>query len=172
MIEENSRMEKGGTKLVIGAGNKYMGKEYTRLDNDPAAKPDILYDLTQFPWPFKSDSVEEIIAEDVLEHLPNIPRTMAEVYRILKKGGTIQIDCPYAHSFGAFEDPSHVHYLMPESFEAFFTVKGDMRRMGGGKLFTLEKIHLEKNSKLKWMPASLLKFIMNGIVEFTVILKK
>ena len=44
--------------------------------------------------PFEDGSLDRVIAVHVLEHLPNLPVTIAEVRRILKDSGTFQICIP------------------------------------------------------------------------------
>lgn len=43
---------------------------------------------------FKDNNFDRIIAIHVLEHLPNLPKAIAEIYRLLKKNGYLQIVIP------------------------------------------------------------------------------
>lgn len=51
------------------------------------------HDLNQ-PLPLKSNSVDLITAFDVLEHLVETWQVATEIYRVLKPGGILLIDCP------------------------------------------------------------------------------
>jgi len=51
------------------------------------------HDLNQ-PLPMKSNFVDVVTAFDVLEHLVETWQTVAEIFRILKPGGMVLIDCP------------------------------------------------------------------------------
>lgn len=51
------------------------------------------HDLNQ-PLPLKSGSVDVITAFDVLEHLVETWQAITEIYRVLKPGGVVLIDCP------------------------------------------------------------------------------
>lgn len=61
-------------------------------------------------WPWEDGSVDEIIAADILEHLPSIVNTMNELHRVLKPGSTVDIVVPTTDGRGAFQDPTHVSY--------------------------------------------------------------
>lgn len=55
-------------------------------------------DLSKFPWPFESDSAEEIMMLDFLEHFPyaSISFILLECFRVLKPEGTVVIQVPDA----------------------------------------------------------------------------
>lgn len=79
-------------KLNLGAGDtKFDG--FTSVDKyDKAA--DIRADICELP--FENDSIDEIIAYQVVEHIAyNKTEDMfKEMYRVLKKGGSAHIECP------------------------------------------------------------------------------
>jgi hypothetical protein len=83
-------------KLNLGGGyNKIAG--YVNCDYDAKAKPDRLIDLRK-SLPFKSNSVDEVYASHVLEHidleaLENV--TIPEIWRVCKNGATVRIRVPY-----------------------------------------------------------------------------
>jgi SAM-dependent methyltransferase len=53
----------------------------------------VRHDLNQ-PLPLKSNTVDITAAFDVLEHLVETWQIIGEVYRVLKPGGFVLIDCP------------------------------------------------------------------------------
>jgi len=82
-------------RLNLGCGlNKRNG--FINIDCREEVKPDMLLDLEKVPYPFESNSVEEIIAKDILEHFSyrNTKKILEEWYRILKPNGIIYIQCP------------------------------------------------------------------------------
>jgi len=86
-------------KLNLGGGYIYI-KGFKRVDIDPATQPDFLLDVRDLKT-IKTNSVEEIIASHILEHIPpnDTFRTLREWYRVLKPGGRILIivpDCGWA----------------------------------------------------------------------------
>ena len=76
-------------------------------DEKGKIKADIIADLNQYPYPFKDNSFDEIIAKMILEHLDDFPKPMKEMYRILKPGGKIIITVPHSNSPGVWLDPMH-----------------------------------------------------------------
>lgn len=80
-----------------------------------------LADLTQ-PWPWPDSSVEEIVADDIIEHLPNKIFVMNEIHRVLIPGGLVHIFVPTTDGRGAWQDPTHVSYWNRNSF--WYYVRG------------------------------------------------
>lgn len=126
-------------KLDLGCGlNPKEGHEGVDLYGDKAKHK---IDLFKFPWSFKSNSVDEIHASHLLEHIPArevedrdiLAGTskaeqeqllgkdmffafMDECYRIMKLGAWMHIVVPSGRSNRAFWDPTHRRFFMQETF--------------------------------------------------------
>ena len=105
-------------KLNLGCGEQYR-EGYVNCDVLPQVKADRYFDLDCFPYPLESDSADEILMDNVLEHLEDIPRVMAELHRVLKPGGRLKLIVPYAKTDWAFQDPTHRHYFTERSMDYF-----------------------------------------------------
>jgi predicted SAM-dependent methyltransferase len=74
-------------KLNLGCGSKKLSG-YINIDQSEHFEPDLMLDLENTPYPFKTSSIDEIIMNSVLEHLPGQPkeffRILKEIYRIMK----------------------------------------------------------------------------------------
>lgn len=70
---------------------------------------DIVHDLTQFPYPFKDESVDMIFSSHFIEHLDGFERMkfFDECHRILKPEGKMRLLHPYYKSVRATQDPTH-----------------------------------------------------------------
>ena len=101
-------------KLNLDCGKKIF-KDYVNIDFIKSKGVDIVWDLNKYPWPFKKDSVDEIYADNSLEHLHNFDKALKECHRILKKKGIILIKVPYFSNPGAF-NPDH------KSFFSFYSL--------------------------------------------------
>lgn len=57
---------------------------------------DQVVDLSKLPWPFADESADEILMLDFLEHFPyrKTEQIIQEVWRVLKPGGTVDIQVP------------------------------------------------------------------------------
>ena len=89
-MEEKELSQK---KINLGAGNlKKSG--YTNVDINSNFKPDVVADVRKLP--FDDNYADEILARDVLEHIPHkeTKKTLLEWKRILKKGGKLIIQTP------------------------------------------------------------------------------
>ena len=108
--------------LDLGCGkNKHRIEEtaVTGVDIDPESGADIIHDLNELPWPFHDSEFDEIICQDVLEHLDDLPSTMQEISRISKDGSIIEIRTPHYSSHYAFTDPTHKRYFGYYTFDHF-----------------------------------------------------
>lgn len=79
------------------------------VDNQKLPTVDKDHDLTQFPYPFKKESVDIVHTSHFLEHLDGPQRIdfFNEMYRILKPGGKMMHCHPYYKSARAIQDPTH-----------------------------------------------------------------
>lgn len=94
-------------KLNLACGHM-KDSSFLNVDVNPLVEPDLLLDLTKFPWPWESNSVTDIYCSHFVEHLGDelIP-FMDECYRVLEPGGMFRIRCPYYTSIRAWQDPTH-----------------------------------------------------------------
>jgi len=99
---------KEGLIIDLGCGN---AKETNAIGVDNVALPtvDIVHDLLDFPYPFPDESAQIVYLKHVLEHftLADIERILAEVHRISKPSGVIDIRLPHAFCVAAWTDPTH-----------------------------------------------------------------
>jgi len=81
-------------KLNLGCGVKVLDG-YENYDMYPVNDKVEFLNLNKLPLPFKNDSVDEILLDNVLEHLGCSPYDfIKELYRILKKDGILKINLP------------------------------------------------------------------------------
>jgi len=105
-------------KLNLGCGEKrisgFLGVDFVKT---PAV--DVVHNLNKFPYPFADNSVEEILLDNVLEHLDQVIKVMEEIFRICQNGAMVKIYVPYYKSSGAFTDPTHKNFFTESSFDYF-----------------------------------------------------
>ena len=105
-------------KINLGSGNKNL-TNYINCDFVKSLDVDKYFDLNKFPYPFSNNFADEILMDDVLDHLQNVVQVLEECHRILKNGGILKINVPYFKSDGAFKDPTHLHYFNEHSMDYF-----------------------------------------------------
>jgi predicted SAM-dependent methyltransferase len=98
-----------GIKINLGSGLKrYEG--FVNVDDDPLVEPDYLVNLddVNIRLPFEDNSVEEIKAHHILEHIGSgfIP-LMKELYRVCKHGAILDIEAPHHQHDVFYGDPTH-----------------------------------------------------------------
>lgn len=92
------------SKLNLGSG-QFKKEGYINVDWDDKAHPDVKWDVSVFPYPFKDNEFQEIISEHCLEHLEDVFGVMRELHRILHVGGKLIIKVP--HFSRGFSHPEH-----------------------------------------------------------------
>lgn len=107
-----------GLKLNLGCGEKYLAG-YVNCDVLPHIRADQRFDLDRLPYPFESGVAEEILMDNVLEHLEDVPKVMGELHRILRPGGRLRVLVPYGKTDWALQDPTHKHYFTERSMNYF-----------------------------------------------------
>ena len=109
--------ENSAKKLNLGCG--VDSKEgWINLDSAALAGVDVVHDMEKLPLPFAAEVFDEILAQDVLEHLDYIP-LLKDIHRILKKGGTLRIRVPHFTSKNNFVDPTHKKMFSVSTWDFF-----------------------------------------------------
>ena len=86
------------TILDIGSGGssyeRYFPNRLT-VDIDPARQPEIIADAHELP--FEDASFNRILCTEVLEHLTDPARAIAEMHRVLKPGGLLLLTTRFVY---------------------------------------------------------------------------
>jgi SAM-dependent methyltransferase len=99
-----------GEILDIGCGStKTAGAIGLDISADTAA--DIVHDLDDLPYPIEDSSFDQILLQDVIEHVSEPIRVFEELHRIARPGARIQLRTPHYSSVLAYGDPTHRHYF-------------------------------------------------------------
>jgi SAM-dependent methyltransferase len=114
--------------INLGSGKDWR-EDCLNVDVEARWNPDVLLDIAQpisFPLELETPRLgriavcqgmyEQLIANDVLEHIPNLPAAMTNCLRLLKLGGELIVKVPYDLSYGAWQDPTHVRAFNERSF--------------------------------------------------------
>jgi len=108
--------------LDLGCGERKKhipGATVIGIDKFKLSGVDIVHDLNNFPYLFSENEFDEIICDDVLEHLDDVVKVMEELWRIGKPGGVIKISVPHFSSDNYFTDLTHKHPFSSRSFDFF-----------------------------------------------------
>ena len=75
------------------------------MDFCAVVRPDVMHDLSIFPYPFEDNSFDLIEADHVIEHLGSPFRVIKELHRIGRNNAKVSIKTP--HFSRAFTHPEH-----------------------------------------------------------------
>jgi SAM-dependent methyltransferase len=154
-MNQEQKISNGVSKLNFGSG-KNIREGYINADITAFPGVDKTFDFNVFPYPFPDNEFEEILADNVLEHLNDIPAVMKELHRISKSGGRLRIIVPYYNCYGAANDVTHKHYFSHLSFEPFY------KKESRGNYFIQEEFELKR---LKLVPTRLGKIFLFDFVR-------
>jgi SAM-dependent methyltransferase len=120
-------------KINLGCGpSKKAG--YLNVDQEGSYKPEIVLNLNS-DWPFKTNYFREVIAEQIVEHIVDVPRFINSVHDILRPGGLFDFSVPYWSGQWATGDPTHIHFFNEDSFNAWTVWFERYRHLNQGRRF-------------------------------------
>jgi SAM-dependent methyltransferase len=115
-------------RINLGSGKDYK-PDWLNIDILDRAEPDLVLDLGQaVALPFEAPtqlggrvrleagSLDLIYANNVLEHVPDLPMLMGNALKLLKEGGEFTIEVPYEKALTAWQDPTHLRALNENSW--------------------------------------------------------
>jgi SAM-dependent methyltransferase len=117
------------TRINLGSGKDYKGG-WLNLDVLGRAEPDLVLDLaaadialpiearaaTVGAVRLEADSISVINANNVLEHVADLPALMTSCLALLKTGGEMHVEVPYEGAPTAWQDPTHVRAMNENSW--------------------------------------------------------
>lgn len=104
-------------KINLGCGLDYRSG-WVNVDFNREVKADVYADLTK-KLPFKTNSVDYILLDNVLEHVEraSLFNFLEEIHRIVKPSGTIEIFVPHYSGIYASKHPTHFNFFGIGSFD-------------------------------------------------------
>jgi SAM-dependent methyltransferase len=114
--------------INLGSGKDYK-PGWLNLDILDRAEPDLVLDLgREVAWPVEAPTrgggvvrlepgqFDVLYANNVLEHVPDLPRLMTNALTLLRDGGEFHIEVPYEKAPTAWQDPTHLRALNENSW--------------------------------------------------------
>ena len=112
--------------LNLGSGKDWR-EDCLNSDIQARVNPDWVCDISKVQWgelvetrfgqiKIRPEMFEKIVANDVLEHIPDLVSAMKNCRDLLVKGGKFVISVPYELSLGAWQDPTHVRAFNENSW--------------------------------------------------------
>jgi len=104
-------------KIDLGSG-EYLREGYEGIDKIDYGQKHVL-DLETEKLPYDDESVDAIYANHFLEHLKDVKHCLNECWRVLKKDGVFEANCPYCFWDGG-QMPVHFQ-CVTDSWFVFLT---------------------------------------------------
>lgn len=115
-------------RINLGSGKDYK-PGWLNVDVLERTEPDLVLDLSRpQSWPLETTTrfgvpvqlhageVDVVHANNVLEHVPDLPALMGNVLDLLAEGGRFEIEVPYEKAPTAWQDPTHVRAMNENSW--------------------------------------------------------
>ena len=115
-------------RINLGSGKDYQSG-WLNLDIQASTQPDLLLDLSKplalplrvespsaGPIELLDSSVKVINANNVLEHVSDLPTLMGNCLRLLETGGELRVEVPCEGAMTAWQDPTHVRAMNANSW--------------------------------------------------------
>ena len=121
LTEPHSRLSPhlfdGRRTLDIGCGRqKLPGSIGLDFRSHPGV--DVVADLND-RLPIRDEQFDAVNADQVLEHVANLPDLVREIHRVLRPSGILVAHVPYFRSSWAHVDPTHVRSFTLRSMDYF-----------------------------------------------------
>jgi len=134
-------------KLHLGCGqNPVTGF----LNVDKYGSPDFQCDLEVFPWPWETNTVDEVLMYHSLEHMGERAETfigiMKELYRVCSDRAIVHIAVPHPRHDNFLDDPTHVRVITPELLGCFckrFCLEGQKLKSANSPLALYHDVDFE-----------------------------
>lgn len=84
-------------KLNLGSG-RIAPQGYHNIDFMPGPNVHTVMDIEHDKLPFPGDSINAVLGSHIFEHVAHIEFLMAEVHRVLKVGGFLEVYVPYGRN--------------------------------------------------------------------------
>lgn len=151
-------------KLNFGCG-LYWKPGWDNADIQKNENINLNFDFNSFPYPIESNTYDFINADNILEHLFDLRKVLAELYRISKNDANIEIIVPYYNNKGAFNDIEHIHYFSKKTLQKLVT---EPQVVNKRNQFKLVSIKLRPTKVGKFIPGPIREKLANfigGIIE-------
>lgn len=94
-------------ELELGCGNKKRNRQAIGVDMLDYPDVDIVGDVYEVLASFPALSVDAVYSYHFVEHVPDVPKLLAELARIVKPNGYVEFVAPHFSNPYFYSDPTH-----------------------------------------------------------------
>lgn len=97
--------------LELGCGNRKRNPAAIGIDMLDYPEVDMVGDIYEVLNSFPSGRVDEVQSHHFVEHVPDVPRLLGELARIVKPNGSVVFVAPHFSNPYFFSDPTHRNFF-------------------------------------------------------------
>ena len=109
-------------KLNLGCGHDYR-EGYINVDKYSTSKADQILDLESLPWPWETNSAQEVVLRHILEHIGQstelYKQIIQELYRVCAPNAIVHIEVPHPFHPDYIGDPTHCRPITAQGLWLF-----------------------------------------------------
>ncbi len=94
-------------ELELGCGNRKRNRQAIGIDMLDYPDVDIVGDVYEALASFPTQSVDAVYSYHFVEHVPDVPKLLAELARIVKPNGHVEFVAPHFSNPYFYSDPTH-----------------------------------------------------------------
>jgi SAM-dependent methyltransferase len=132
-------------ELELGCGNSKRNKQSIGIDMLDGPDVGIVGDIYDVLAMFPSQSVDVVSSYHFLEHIPDVPKLLSELARVVKADGCVEFVAPHFSNPYFYSDPTHRSFFGLYSF-CYYASESPLKRQvptyGHKPEFRIEKIDL------------------------------
>lgn len=98
-------------ELELGCGNTKRNREALGVDLLDYPDVDIVGDVYEALASFPDRSVDAVFSYHFVEHVPDLPRLLSELARIVKPDGMVEFVAPHFSNPYYYSDPTHRYFF-------------------------------------------------------------
>lgn len=111
LIDKNNLLENVGSishlELELGCGNRKRNLQAIGIDVLDYADVDIVGDVYEVLALLPSHSVDAVYSFHFVEHVPDVPKLLSELARVVKANGRVVFVAPHFSNPYFYSDPTH-----------------------------------------------------------------
>lgn len=116
-----------GIELELGCGNRKRNREAIGIDMLDYPDVDIVGDVYEVLASFSTNSVDAVYSYHFVEHVPDVPKLLSELARIVKPSGHVEFVAPHFSNPYFYSDPTHRSFFGLYTF-CYFASKSPFAR--------------------------------------------
>ncbi len=162
-------------KLDLGCGSAKKGPDYIGVDVIDGPAVDVVGDVLHVLRSIEDESVTEVYASHLFEHLDDLSALVTELERVLVTGGRLHVVVPHFSNAYYYSDPTHRRPFGLYTFSYYAEDTLFRRRVptyGHAPRLQLESVRLNFRSAIEFRVRNRLTTALGRLVNATAWLKE